>query len=115
MGEAEDRPRRIGEEVGYAATVAWLPSVLLGGMPPGGDFDALCALLPAPLAPFAELCGVMPAALCLLLCIAMGAALMLLSDRIVAKKQFFGLWMAAIACTAACLCVPSRCAPRSQS
>lgn len=93
-----------GEKIGYAATVAWIPSLLLNDSFSQGDLAALCSNLPAPLD---SLSGVLPAAFCLLLCCVFGLTLMAFANRFTAKKHFFPLWTAAILCVIAALCIPS--------
>ncbi len=93
-----------GEKIGYAAIVAWLPSLLLNGSFSEGDLASLCASLPAP---FGALGTVLPVAVCLLLCCGFGLILMLLANRLATKRHFFYLWVAAIVSTVISFCVPS--------
>ncbi len=102
--ETERTAFETGEKVGYAAIVAWLPTLLLNGALSDGDLAAACARLPEPLA---ALQSVLPAAFCLLLCGVFGLAGVLFANRITSRRNFFMLWTAAIACTAASLCIPS--------
>ena len=93
-----------GEKIGYAATIAWLPSLLLSGSFSEGDLASLCAGLPTPLN---TLSMVLPAAVCLLLCFVFGFVLMLSANRIATKSHFFRLWVVAVVCTVVSLCLPS--------
>ena len=93
-----------GEKIGYAATIAWLPSLLLSGSFSEGDLASLCAGLPTPLN---TLSMVLPAAVCLLLCFVFGFVLMLSANRIATKSHFFRLWVVAVVCTVVSLAVTS--------
>lgn len=90
------------EVVGYAATVAWLPTLLLSGTF-ADEGAAWAAALPTAVAPLAP---ALPAAACLALCAVFGLAIMALADRITQPAHFNGLWVAAFCCAVGSLCVP---------
>lgn len=103
-GEVGNIAYETSEKIGYAATVAWLPFLLLSGSFSHGDLAAACATLPWPFAPLAD---ILPTVFCLLLCGVFGLAFIPLANRFTSKQHFFQLWIAAIVCVALSLCIPS--------